>query len=789
MKIRSLLLIMVFIPLLVLGQTKKIYDLDFSDNSKEGTLAKSSFIDYKTLSNDKIEISLLEGGFFTFGTNKGLSSSIFDDNCELTYGHPFALTSYPILIIDGEAKKVEELFAGVQPQFYQSIDTLKITYRIESQIEYSLIFEIKNEVMIDVNSEVKNLDNTAHTYSHQIIYDAALGKYGDGFVYLNSDYLLNPTKLNEGEIPFELFLHEKNIAQKGIANKIILNTDITNSIEFNNWFTLSGEAELEIDDSFPMFDLAIKLASKEQTLQPEEISEFNFSIKLAESSFPETAILRWDLQPFLLLSNNLVFPENFKSFALPQSSIDSYTNELQLEVQTESILLTNIISNNFYLSPQETGFIQINMNARTIYQDMVIPVNLKLKQNGSVIDEINKYMFIPGSPFSNEGLEVNIDSLILGELPKVHMSFNVKISETGGFVGKLYKENIFLYEEGNRILDFQLTKDTLAGTNEADIIFVLDVTGSMGDEIGEVVDNIIEFTDSLEFRGVDYQLGMVTFLDEIENVYDFTSDPEQFKGFVSAQYAHGGGDYSENSLLALDRAAQFNFRESSNRIVIWITDASYHINDGYYTNLTIQDVVNSMLSLGVTVHCIGNPTEQTSFYNPIVDPTGGSYFDIYGNFRDILLEISRLESSSQFLLTYNSISQLNNDVSGKLEIHYAGLGGSSDFILNENKSNSSPKLNNELALSCYPNPFNPVTNIQVNKPINSFGNVTIYNILGEKIKTFDVAVGSEKLNLSWNASNDYNMPISTGFYIVNVRLYDEEGNLSLNQSQKLLYLK
>ena len=80
MKIKSLLLIIFFVPLLVISQTKKIYDLDFSDNSKEGTLAKSSNINYKTLSNEEIEISLLEGGYFTIGTAKGLSSSIFDDN-------------------------------------------------------------------------------------------------------------------------------------------------------------------------------------------------------------------------------------------------------------------------------------------------------------------------------------------------------------------------------------------------------------------------------------------------------------------------------------------------------------------------------------------------------------------------------------------------------------------------------------------------------------------------------------------------------------------------------------
>ncbi len=69
-----------------------------------------------------------------------------------------------------------------------------------------------------------------------------------------------------------------------------------------------------------------------------------------------------------------------------------------------------------------------------------------------------------------------------------------------------------------KIENFTLAKDTSGGTNKADIIFVLDVTGSMTNEINGVKENIVEFADSLSAQGIDFRLGMVTFLDEVENI-------------------------------------------------------------------------------------------------------------------------------------------------------------------------------------------------------------------------------------------------------------------------------
>ena len=48
-----------------------------------------------------LSATLLSGGYFTLGTTGGVSETIFDDHCALSYGHTYAMTSFPVIAIDG----------------------------------------------------------------------------------------------------------------------------------------------------------------------------------------------------------------------------------------------------------------------------------------------------------------------------------------------------------------------------------------------------------------------------------------------------------------------------------------------------------------------------------------------------------------------------------------------------------------------------------------------------------------------------------------------------------------
>jgi flagellar hook assembly protein FlgD len=70
----------------------------------------------------------------------------------------------------------------------------------------------------------------------------------------------------------------------------------------------------------------------------------------------------------------------------------------------------------------------------------------------------------------------------------------------------------------------------------------------------------------------------------------------------------------------------------------------------------------------------------------------------------------------------------------------------------------------------YPNPFNPSTKIRYQVPISSEVNLSIYNILGQKI----ISLLSEKQDpgyyeIEWGGSNHANQLVSSGIYFVQLR--------------------
>ncbi len=86
----------------------------------------------------------------------------------------------------------------------------------------------------------------------------------------------------------------------------------------------------------------------------------------------------------------------------------------------------------------------------------------------------------------------------------------------------------------------------------------------------------------------------------------------------------------------------------------------------------------------------------------------------------------------------------------------------------------SENLPEEFSISCYPNPFNPSTNISVTMPTGGLLQVVIYNVLGEEIlqlKNEMVTKGS--YNLTWDGKDSGFNQVNSGIYIVLVKTEDK----------------
>ncbi|MDA9656683.1 T9SS type A sorting domain-containing protein, partial [Candidatus Marinimicrobia bacterium] len=109
------------------------------------------------------------------------------------------------------------------------------------------------------------------------------------------------------------------------------------------------------------------------------------------------------------------------------------------------------------------------------------------------------------------------------------------------------------------------------------------------------------------------------------------------------------------------------------------------------------------------------------------------------------------------------------------------LSGTLEFleINNDNELPISFSLNQN-----YPNPFNPTTNINYSIPSDNFVTVTVYNVMGEKIKTLSngYATSGHK-SVKWNAQNERGQEVSAGLYVYTIEAGD------FRETKKMLLLK
>jgi len=142
---------------------------------------------------------------------------------------------------------------------------------------------------------------------------------------------------------------------------------------------------------------------------------------------------------------------------------------------------------------------------------------------------------------------------------------------------------------------------------QADIMFVLDCTGSMGGEINAIKDTFCEFADTIASDGVRARVGVTAFRDRLINEehevlrFDdgavFTSNPQAFRRAVSHLEAHGGGDRPESSADAIVEACR-HFSSDAERVLGLVTDAPPHFPDR--DTATVEAVKEAMKKAGIT---------------------------------------------------------------------------------------------------------------------------------------------------------------------------------------------
>ena len=197
-----------------------------------------------------------------------------------------------------------------------------------------------------------------------------------------------------------------------------------------------------------------------------------------------------------------------------------------------------------------------------------------------------------------------------------------------------------------------------------DLLFILDTTGSMGEEIQRLKTTIelINLNLSSLSTRPRVRFGMVLYKDRgdeyVTRVVPFTEDLQAFQSALEQVEASGGGDTPEDLQAALQAAMEMSWDRRGVRLGFIVTDAPPHLD--YGQSYTYARAVEEAKERGIKVFSVG---------------TGG--LDLLGEV--VLRQIAQYTSAKYIFLTYGESGESEGGSPGSVS-HHTGANYQTDKL-------------------------------------------------------------------------------------------------------------
>ncbi len=152
-----------------------------------------------------------------------------------------------------------------------------------------------------------------------------------------------------------------------------------------------------------------------------------------------------------------------------------------------------------------------------------------------------------------------------------------------------------------------------------DVVFVIDASGSMGDNIRAVTDHLTEMVDVYQASKIDYALGVTEFAARTQRneikVFQLTRSFVEYKHTLQAISVRG----DENALDAIVQTVrELRFRPTSKRHFILVTDEPLTSLHG----ITLANAIAHCREFGIYVNVLGLPLDA---HQSLATETGGKW--------------------------------------------------------------------------------------------------------------------------------------------------------------------
>ncbi len=220
---------------------------------------------------------------------------------------------------------------------------------------------------------------------------------------------------------------------------------------------------------------------------------------------------------------------------------------------------------------------------------------------------------------------------------------------------------------GRRQIELTISAERqLEDRTPLDIVFILDTTGSMGEEIERLkatIQLIHLNLSSLSTKPL-LRFGLVLYKDEggeeyVTQIVHLTENLDKFQNELNSVEAYGGGDTPEDLQAALeDSMKKIRWNTDGIRLAYIITDAPPHLDYGQEYDYTRASI--SAKERGIKIHSVG---------------TGGLPLD--GEY--ILRQVSQFTSGRYIFLTYGEGGESEGGAAGSVS-HHTGANFQTDKL-------------------------------------------------------------------------------------------------------------
>lgn len=191
----------------------------------------------------------------------------------------------------------------------------------------------------------------------------------------------------------------------------------------------------------------------------------------------------------------------------------------------------------------------------------------------------------------------------------------------------------------------------------ADLVFVIDTTGSMNDKIDALIETCQSFVDKLATRRIDWVAAVVGFGDltvEGDRIVatPFSSSAERVKALLRGlpRYS-GGGNEGESSLEALQAAMDLpGYRTDAMKVVVLITD-----EPALQKKIRPSAMTGRLREAGVIAFVL---SPKINYFRSMAADTGGEWWNVDsgGDFSRILALFDKI--ATRVAATLESVHKL-----------------------------------------------------------------------------------------------------------------------------------